>query len=283
MVYQGDLYLGGQRQGSITDRGPFDQYAAYRPGDVVLDGGAPYLCTAPVGGPLIARDTFQRAAASRWGVSSDGQEWAPYVQGSDTYTVAIGNQRGIVPPTATADDYLTMLLDSLDASTNRDVLVRGAFDRDDSAGDAMLGVVLASDSDLANFTQVRMSRTDDGHLDVRSVTRTGGSTATGFDSTDLADPGVATDVWVRVRQQASTLRVRVWPAGVAEPTDWDGTHAAVSGAWGRRVGLALNVTATSQVSVAYFSARALTAADAPSDDTDHWQPLATAFALPLPV
>ena len=283
MVYQGDLYLGGQRQGSITGRGDFDQYAAYRPGDVVLDGGAPYLCTAPVGGPLIARDTFARADASRWGVSSDGQQWNPYVQAGDVWAATVVSGAGRLAGDAENYASAVLLTDASSDSTNREVLVQASIDTEPSPSNCRLQLILGSDTDQQNFTMVQVYRQDGENLGLLFAGYVAAS-PTSADVTGAVAPALGDAFWVRVRRQGSNVTARAWLPGTAEPSSWDLTHAVISDAWGRLCGVGMATSDPDmQLTVRYFSARALTAADAPGDDADHWVPLSTAFALPLPV
>src|SRR2546423_12750024 len=94
--YSADVRDGPQSLGRLVDRGAFDAYTPYVPGEVVLDSNLPYLNIVATGAAPLGTDSFARREAQRWGQTTGGQDWAPYVQSGDAWTATVAHDTGIL-------------------------------------------------------------------------------------------------------------------------------------------------------------------------------------------
>lgn len=283
MALSANVMQAGTLLGPLQDTSTFDAYRAYNPGQVAVDTNVPYIATNPVGGSLVGADSFIRRDASRWDVSTGGQQWLPYVQSGDSWTNTILANVGVLSGTATASAGGVMLLDAAASGTDRDVLVRASIDAEAAIGDVALLLVLGSDTDQQNYSMVSVALGNAAPLVLNYLHLTGG-TAASTSGTGGVSPLLGDVFYVRARRQGSNVYVRTWLDGTVEPSTWDLTTAFVSGTYGNRSGVGFSTTGgTGTVTYRAASVRAITAATAPSSDSANWLSLTAAFPNLAPI
>src|SRR5260221_13452930 len=154
---------------------------------------------------IIGTDTFIRADQSGWGSASDGQTW---VQLSGAETLAIATNEGTATGNIGVDNWLAL---GTNTYADQEVLVRFKFTNQTND---VPGIMLRS---TAATTAYRV-RNNGGSLDIRRV-HSCVSTKVGVDVTFSISNN--TFYWMRARIVGSTISVRMWADGNAEPGTWN--------------------------------------------------------------
>jgi len=145
---------------------------------------------------IIGTDTFIRADQSGWGSASDGQTW---VQLSGAETLAIATNEGTATGNIGVDNWLAL---GTNTYADQEVLVRFKF------------------TNQTNDVPGYRVRNNGGSLGIRRV-NSGVSTTVGVDTTFSISNN--TFYWMRARIVGSTISVRMWADGNAEPGTWNET------------------------------------------------------------
>ncbi|RZU34448.1 PKD domain-containing protein [Blastococcus saxobsidens] len=196
---------------------------------------------APADG-LVAADAFDREVTGGWGPADLGGNWT--VTGSSANAVVTGGSGriGAVPGGTSA---AALPISALDVTAQADVVV----DKAPSGNGSYVSLTSRTIGSDRYTTQLRFSAS--GSV-TASLTRLTGGTETVLDSHRVMEsyrPGTVLTVRFEVSGSApATLRAKAWPAGSAEPADWQVTAtdatAALQQAGGVRVDLYTSGAAT---------------------------------------
>jgi PKD repeat protein len=183
--------------------------------------------TAPAGTPF-ASDAFNRSVTGGWGTADVGGAWVRSGTAS-AFSVANGSGRMQTAAGATLVEYLGSAL-----STDTDLVCTFSIDRLPVGGSMYVSITgrrVSSGNTYLDVLEIRPNGTANLRL-----ARTVGGTQTLLQP-QLTVPGltVAANTAITVRLQVTgtsptTLRTRAWPAGGAEPGQWQLTATDSSAA-----------------------------------------------------
>lgn len=161
-------------------------------------------------------DTFAgRTVANGWGNGSSGKTWAQ-VTGTDL--LAVGNGQGSI--TSAGSGASNTMLYGSDSVADAQCLVRlklGIL----SFGDAM-GLILRSDGTANNYYRARNVPTDATHIEIgKRVAGVNSAIATFAIGFAIADGSI---IWMRFAAQGTTLKLKCWLDGTAEPANYNTTN-----------------------------------------------------------
>lgn len=174
----------------------------------------------PAAGSTLAKDTYSRTVSSGWGSADSGGGWTG---GSTTASVSGGSGRVSLPAGATA----TLRLPAV-SSPDSDVTNRAWLEAMPTGGGAYLSTITRATAGGDYRSKVRVTAT--GAVQVQLFKVVGASeTALTAAATVPGLTYTAGSVLV-IRAQAvgaspTTLRVKVWADGTAEPAAWQQTVA----------------------------------------------------------
>jgi hypothetical protein len=166
-------------------------------------------------GTSAAADTFSRSVAGGWGTAETGGPWT--TTGSATVGSGAGRLR-LGAPGSGAAAWLPGA-----TSTSTDLQLRLSTDRAPTGGGVSAGVVVRRTGPGTDY-RAGVRLTADGSVAL-SVRRVVGGTEAVLARAGAAGPAPAPGGWLRVRVQAvgadpTTVRVKAWRDGTAEPAGW---------------------------------------------------------------
>jgi len=167
---------------------------------------------------ILAFDAFIRANQSGWGTASDGESWA---NTRGTATVSITSNEGTL---RTASSSFTVMQIGTKIAANQEILVRM---KPASAVSSNQGIVARFTNSNNFYYGVLFNNTAVIGKDVSNVFTTLTNPAFTFSTSNF--------YWLRFNLIGTTLRLRVWQDGTAEPTTWTATttdSALASGGFG---------------------------------------------------
>ncbi|PWW21405.1 PKD repeat protein [Geodermatophilus normandii] len=190
----------------------------------VTDGGGLTATTTrsvtvtapPTGAGSIAADTFGREVASGWGTAERGGVWT--TSGSTSVSAGTGRLAGAAGQSASA---------RLSGVSRTDVALQATLTMPQLATGGGTYVGLAAQSVGLSDYRVKLRYRSDGQVEVM-LARTVDDVETILDGYQLPG-GYAAGTALTVRFETSggaptTLRLKVWPAGTAEPAAWSLTR-----------------------------------------------------------
>lgn len=188
---------------------------------------------------VLARDTFQRPDRQFWGVASDGQSWAGDATKAPAF--AIANHTGQVAGTGSA------IYDSVlgKPMTDSEVLFSGSINHFAAAN---MGALLRW-TDGNNLYKVFI---DGSHL--TAIKKVNGAISNLQSVPFTAKDGISYSI--RVRVVGTSIMVRAWQTGQAEPPGWmliASDNALISGYDGLRLiaqtGITISITSFAESKV----------------------------------
>ncbi len=201
---------------------------------------------------FLVQDTFQRTAQSGWGTASDGHVWT---QASGTAsTTSVAGDEGTINGTSGGSDFEIL-------GTTTAAAVNGLVRFSVSAANDTAGIILDYQSNgsmnLARFGGA-------GNLEFM-VGSSGNWTVV---ANTAASVSVNTSYWLRVEVQGSSVYLRLWQDGTAEPSSWtwSGTSTAAITTAGT-MGLYGWAGAGSPVKLDSFSVAAVSGSSPPPNST----------------
>jgi hypothetical protein len=167
--------------------------------------------------PTVAQDSFTRQASGGWGAADSGGTWS--VMQGPASAFSVDGAKGVLP---TPSGYANVRAVHLDGSSGRDVDVRAkmTFSPVQGAGGYIYSSLLLRRQATGAYQRIGLWGFSDGRLLTHSQTHAGEELAP---DVDTGIPFTAGTYHVRVQLQGAsptTLRLRVWREGDAEPTTW---------------------------------------------------------------
>ncbi len=205
--------------------------------------------SAPSGGTLGSKDTFQRSNQTYWGTASDGNAWGADASNNSTFSISgstgkvTGSTAGIVNGTlgTSANDSEVDAIMSATAFTN-----------------SSFGVVLRY-TDSNNLYKAYL---DGSNIKVAKMI--GGATTTLATATFNA--GIATPYSIRFKAVGPNLYAKVWASNSTEPTSWTVTTTDTNLISGKN-GVVLNLANAIATQYLYFASYSFSTPTTVANDT----------------
>lgn len=178
--------------------------------------------TAPPAPTSLANDTFSRTTAAGWGTADVGGVWTASVPTGAA--ASVNGSKGLIG--TGAGRTVTMSLPAL--GTRSDVVVQWSIDKVPTGSGLYVSSILRRVTGQGDYrAKVRHTATGGVAVSVVRMSPTGTETALASELTVAGLTVTAADT-LNLRAQAvgsgtSTLQVRVWKNGTAEPTTWQRT------------------------------------------------------------
>jgi hypothetical protein len=233
--------------------------AAMARGSVTRDGPGLYLnwLGGAVSEGLIspfARDTFTRVAASGWGTADSGQAWT--VSGGSASDYSVDGSVGHIAVNALATYHLAYINPTLFSTLDFDITVKvSAVEL--LVGGAARPFIMGRFIDTSNYLRFRIDLNVDTNMGWGIDSHVAGVTTT-LTSGLVIGLNYAVNTWfyIRAQGQGSTVRLKSWKVGDAEPDLWTGqatttAFSGISGGVGLGAYLFNTVTNTLPFVVAY--------------------------------
>jgi hypothetical protein len=206
----------------------------------------------PQGAALFVLDGFDRMVASGFGVAQTGGAWTV----SSTTQTKVQNSEGVMYGIGAGQDVRA----SIGSSTaNQEILVLTRLSAADPVGGGYdVRAVARAQTDTRRGYVARVGHTSTGGVTwtltlVKNTNGSGGTVTLG--SGTLATSGAAgSSWWIRLRAQGTSISVKYWQNGTAEPTAW--TRTATDGTFSTgtvSVGVAGSSTLTRAVTDVGFA------------------------------
>lgn len=234
-VCNGGLYIaaGGTIQGGA---GPTNVQQVFFPGGTATTCGSGPPPPPPPG-TTIAQDAFTRTVSSGWGTAQVGGAWGVVAGTASNFSV--NGTTGLISAPSSGAEQIA----SLGSTSIRDVdaTTKITFPAKPSAG-AFYGYLVLRRQSSGAYYRVGLFVTNAGTLMIRGQTNAGTAL---FSDVNTGLAVAAGDTFgIRVQVQGAnptTVRVRAWRAGSAEPSTWAAT--ATSSATGLQQAGALGIRA----------------------------------------
>ena len=169
--------------------------------------------------PISASDTFNgRTVASGWGTSSGGQVWTNSGGSASDYSVSSGLGR-ISLGTLNVSRRLTLA----GSVTGGDVYLNGVTIDIEPAGDDIETTFMFHYQDGSNYLQASIFWDRDGRpVELQLVKRLAGVvTQLGLAHLTVSPAGASYSCSMRVQWWGNHMRMKAWPAALAEPVTWN--------------------------------------------------------------